>query len=148
MPGPVVEDALRAREGQAESVVERLLEELAEPGDQPPPVPPSLPSTSTPPTTEGNSRAKEIGYSRNANTPNAVSVGAMIVGTSVRARMIDGLRCFGQAELFQDSPPCKGAPTTLSNADTLKESRHESGWWLKRISRKQFLYFPSYEAQF
>lgn len=144
VPGPVVEDALRARAEQAESAAERLLEELAEPDDQPPPFHPSLlPSTSaSPPTTpNGKSHAKVMAFSRDANTPN---VGTTIAGTPVQApatpaqdRRAAVLR---QAALFQDSPPYKGASTTPSIVDMLKENRHESGWWLKRISRKRFLY--------
>lgn len=144
VPGPVVEDALRARAEQAESAAERLLEELAEPDDQPPPFPHSLlPSTSaSPPTTpNGKSHAKPMGFSRNSNTPNAVSAGTTIVGTPIQApatpahdRRAAVLR---QAALFQDSPPYKGASTTPSIVDMLKENRHESGWWLKRITRER-----------
>jgi CLIP-associating protein 1/2 len=142
VPGPVVEDALRARAEQAESAAERLLEELAEQDDQPPPFPPSLlPSTSvSPPTTpNGKSHAKTMGLSRNANA-NAVSAGTTIVGTPVQPpttpahdRRAAVLR---QVALFQDSPPYKGASMTPSIVDMLKENRHESGWWLKRISRE------------
>jgi CLIP-associating protein 1/2 len=143
VPGPVVEDALRARAEQAESAAERLLEELAEPDDQPPPFPPSLlPSTSaSPPTTpNGKSYTMAMGLPRNANATNAVNAGTTIVGTPVqspttpaRDRRAAVLR---QAALFQDSPPYKGASTTPSIVDMLKENRHESGWWLKRISRE------------
>ena len=137
VPGPVVEDALRARAEQAESAAERLLEELAEPDDQPPPFPPSLlPSTSASPPTTPNGKSY-TGYARNAN---AVNVGTTIVGTPVQPpttpaqdRRAAVLR---QAALFQDSPPYKGASTTPSIVDMLKENRHESGWWLKRISRE------------
>ena len=142
VPGPVVEDALRARAEQAESAAERLLEELTEPDDQPPPFPPSLlPSTSASPPTTPNSKShtKAMGFNRNANTPNAASVGTTIVGSPVQPpttpahdRRAAVLR---QAALFQDSPPYKGAATTPSIVDMLKENRHESGWWLKRISR-------------
>jgi CLIP-associating protein 1/2 len=143
VPGPVVEDALRARAEQAESAAERLLEELAEPDDQPPPFPPSLlPSTSaSPPTTpNGKSYTKAMGFPRNANATNAVSAGTTIIGTPVQPpttpaydRRAAVLR---QAALFQDSPPYKGTSTTPSIVDMLKENRHESGWWLKRISRE------------
>ena len=143
VPGPVVEDALRARAEQAESAAERLLEELTEPDDQPPPFPPSLlPSTSaSPPTTpNGKSYTKAMGFPRNANATNTVSAGTTIIGTPVQPpatpahdRRAAVLR---QAALFQDSPPYKGASTTPSIVDMLKENRHESGWWLKRISRK------------
>ena len=144
VPGPVVEDALRARAEQAESAAERLLEELAEPDDQPPPFPPSLlPSTSaSPPTTpNGKSYTKATGFSRNANATNA---GTTIVDTPVQPpttpphdRRAAVLR---QAALFQDSPPYKGGSTTPSIVDMLKQNRHESGWWLKRISRKWFFF--------
>ena len=143
VPGPVVEDALRARAEQAESAAERLLEELAEPDDQPPPFPPSLlPSTSaSPPTTpNGKSYTKAIGGPRNVNATNAISAGTTIVGTTVQPpatpahdRRAAVLR---QAALFQDSPPYKGASSAPSIVDMLKENRHESGWWLKRISRE------------
>lgn len=148
VPGPVVEDALRARAEQAESAAERLLEELAEPDDQPPPFPPSLlPSTSaSPPTTpNGKSHAKAMVFSRSANTPNAASPGTTIVGTSVQAPVTPAhdrrAAVLRQAALFQDSPPYKGASTTPSIVDMLKENRHESGWWLKRITRERFFIF-------
>ncbi|KAI5120906.1 hypothetical protein M0805_002886 [Coniferiporia weirii] len=116
-PEPIVEDALRARAEQAESAAERLLE-LVEPDDDSAisPIPASLlrsnGSSPKPSKQSGvlKSRTNEILPSTPVNKKSSI------------------LR---QAAMFKDSPAYKGTSSLL---DVLRERKHETGWWLKRIS--------------
>ncbi|KIJ56519.1 hypothetical protein M422DRAFT_217939 [Sphaerobolus stellatus SS14] len=110
VPHSVVEDALRARAAQAESAAEQLLE-LVNPddGNHISPIPPSLLRTN--------------GTTPKPPTRLAVPPVTPINQTSAIMR---------QAALFQDSPVYKaGSPSIL---DIIEERKHQTGWWLKRMS--------------
>lgn len=113
IPRSVVEDALRARAAQAESAAEQLLE-LVEPddGNHLSPIPPSLLRTNgtTPKPSSSRSLAPPV-------TP--------IHQTSTIMR---------QAALFQDSPVYEAKSPSLF--DIIQERKHQTGWWLKRMSSK------------
>lgn len=117
-PDPIVEDALRARAEQAESAAERLLE-LVEPDDDPAisPIPQALLRTngSPPRPTKHNG----VLQPRTENVPT----------TPVTKKS----SVFKQAAMFKDSPANK---KTASMLDVLRERKHVTGWWVKRISRQ------------
>lgn len=118
-PEPIVEDALRATAEQAESAAERLLE-LVEPEDESATslIPPALLRTNGSSTVKAKSSARPtVLQSRTTNVPS----------TPVNKKS----SIMQQAALFKDSPANKG--TTLL-IDILRERKHESGWWLKRMS--------------
>lgn len=127
VPGPVIEDALRARAEQAESAAERLLEELVEPDDtvQNLHIPPSLmPSASTakPPLKASTSTKSANGNATKKSPPPA---------TPANKRSV----LLRQAAAYQDSPPYKRGSSSI--VDRLKDRRNESSWWLKRVSLLQ-----------
>jgi CLIP-associating protein 1/2 len=135
-PEPIVEDALRARAEQAESAAERLLE-LVEPEDPNliSPIPPSLlPSSSTNGaaaalTSTGNRVTKPVSAASVIASPLIAKVKVMppVTPANKRASVLK------QAALFKDSPVHKKGPSLL---DVLNERKHETGWWLKRMSCK------------
>ncbi|THH11551.1 hypothetical protein EW145_g600 [Phellinidium pouzarii] len=116
-PEPIVEDALRARAEQAESAAERLLE-LVEPDDDTAisPIPASLLRTngSSPKSSKQNTVLKSRTNEHLPSTP--VNKKSTILR---------------QAALFKDSPAYKGSSSLI---DVLRERKHETGWWLKRMS--------------
>lgn len=116
-PEPIVEDALRARAEQAESAAERLLE-LVEPDDDlgVSPIPPSLIRT--------NSSPPQAAKQSNVLQPRTQNVPS----TPVTKKSA----IFKQAAMFKDSPVSKKPASLL---DVLRERKHESGWWVKRIAR-------------
>ncbi|PVG01051.1 hypothetical protein CPB86DRAFT_700010 [Serendipita vermifera] len=129
VPGPVVEDALRARAEQAESAAERLLEELVEPDEtvQTIHIPPSLmPSTSTS-NAKANGSARRASQSKGPDTSTSSSRRTAVPSTPANNRAA----LLKQAAAYQDSPPYKGGHTLLSK---LQDNRNESSWWLKRVS--------------
>ena len=119
-PEPIVEDALRATAEQAESAAERLLE-LVEPEDEllTSPIPPVLLRTNGSPTVKvGKPQARPtVLQAKTINVPS----------TPVNKRS----SILQQAALFKNSPAQKG---TVSLLDVLRERKHETGWWLKRMS--------------
>lgn len=124
-PEPIVEDALRARAEQAESAAERLLE-LVEPEDENliSPIPPSLlPSN-------GKALALSASAIRASKlAPGAISTRVVAVPPSTPTnKRASVLR---QVALFKDSPAQKKGTSLL---DVLNERKHETGWWLKRMS--------------
>jgi CLIP-associating protein 1/2 len=118
---PVVEDALRARAEQAESAAERLLE-LVEPEDDltnHPILPPSLLKTSN-------------GHKTLATKPKPKPAPLM---HPVAPRTPDNRASMilKKAALFTDSPMIQSKQTSL--LDVLRNSKQETGWWLKRKAR-------------
>lgn len=122
----IVEDALRARAAQAESAAERLLE-LVEPDEELhiSPIPASLlPHTAVPTSPKPNSHRPPLPM------------------TPVHQKSA----IMRQAALFQDSPlPPVSSPSVL---DVLEESKHQTGWWLKRINSETMFYNPPFLADF
>lgn len=114
---PIVEDALRARAEQAESAAERLLE-LVEPDDDAhvSPIPPSLlPTNGTATTTHRTPLASKT-WSNNV---------APVTPMNKKPTFSK------HTALLQNSPAYKAAPSLV---DVLKERKHETSWWLKRLS--------------
>ncbi|EJD01068.1 uncharacterized protein FOMMEDRAFT_29840 [Fomitiporia mediterranea MF3/22] len=113
-PKPIVEDALRARAEQAESAAERLLE-LNEPDDETSisPIPPSL-LRSNGDTPKASAPLKPRSLDLTPSTP-----------TNKKTALLR------QAASFKDSPANKKSSSLV---DILRERKHETGWWLKRIS--------------
>lgn len=121
--GPIVEDALRATAEQAESAAERLLE-LNEPDDESlvSPIPASLlPSNGNDTTPKASNVLKQRTNEPLPTTP--MNKKALV---------------YRQAASFKNSPVNK---KSVSMVDALRERKHESGWWLKRVSRE--LYWTS-----
>ncbi|KDQ64807.1 hypothetical protein JAAARDRAFT_684619 [Jaapia argillacea MUCL 33604] len=118
----VIEDAMRARAEQAESAAERLLE-LVEPDElSTSSIHSSLlmrpePQMATP---KAKARASVAAALRAGPPP-------LPVTPVNRNTMI--LR---QAALFKDSPAYN--PGSSSLLDVLKDRKHETGWWLKRMT--------------
>ena len=113
VPDSIVEDALRARAAQAESAAEQLLE-LVDPDDghHLSPIPPSLlPNNGTTPKPP----------SRTLAVPPVTPINQ----TSAIMR---------QAALFQDSPAYNGGSPSIF--ELIEERKHQTGWWLKRMSSK------------
>lgn len=129
VPGPVIEDDLRARAEQAESAAERLLEELVEPDDtvQNIHLPPSLvQSISQQP--NGGSTPRPL---KQKNTIKGEPAPPMKNAPPVTPanKMTSMLR---QGAAFQDSPAYKSGSHSI--VDRLKDNRNESSWWLKRVT--------------
>lgn len=125
---PIVEDALRATAEQAESAAERLLElvEPEEDGIQHPGFPVSLlvggAATSTP---KPKSKVTPMNIPQGNGGPpmTPVNKNTMIMR---------------QAALFQDSPAYNGHRASSSLLEVLQDRKHETGWWLKRMTRKLY----------
>lgn len=117
-PELIVEDALRARAEQAESAAERLLE-LVEPDDDPgvSPIPQALLRTNGSPPRP--TKQSSVLQPRMENIPSTPVTKKSAV--------------FKQAAMFKDSPINK---KTASMLDVLRERKHVTGWWVKRISRQ------------
>jgi CLIP-associating protein 1/2 len=117
---PIIEDALRARAEQAESAADRLLElvEPEEDGLHVSPIPQSLLNGSSTP-------SKQV-----PGLPGLPRTSAVPVTPLNRTASI-----MKQAAMFQDSPVQNGHSKPLL-FDMLEERKHETGWWLKRMSRK------------
>ncbi|KAF8592524.1 hypothetical protein K439DRAFT_1400409 [Ramaria rubella] len=111
VPHSVVEDALRARAAQAESAAEQLLE-LVDPDDGHhfSPIPPSL-------------------LPNNGATPKPPS---RTLTTSPVTPVNHTSAIMRQAALFQDSPANNG--TFPSIFELIEERKHQTGWWMKRMS--------------
>lgn len=115
VPDSVVEDALRARAAQAESAAEQLLE-LVEPDDgtHPSPIPLSL-------------------LPNNRKTPKP-PVKTLTVPPVTPLNHTSAI--MRQAALFQDSPAYKsGSPSIF---ELIEERKHQTGWWLKRMTSTPF----------
>ncbi|EIN10669.1 hypothetical protein PUNSTDRAFT_142631 [Punctularia strigosozonata HHB-11173 SS5] len=115
---PVVEDALRARAEQAESAAERLLE-LVEPEEDGPhafTIPQSLLNGSATP------KLKQA-----PGIPGLPRVAAPFTPLNRAASIMK------QAAMFQDSPAQNGHSQPLL-FNVLDERKHETSWWLKRMS--------------
>ncbi|KAF8520121.1 clasp N terminal-domain-containing protein [Gautieria morchelliformis] len=111
VPHSVVEDALRARAAQAESAAAQLLELVdADDGHHLSPIPPSL---------LPNNGATPILTSRTLTgppvTPNNQASGIM-----------------REAALYKDSPAYNGASPSIF--ELIEERKHQTSWWLKRMS--------------
>jgi CLIP-associating protein 1/2 len=133
IPGPVIEDDLRARAEQAESAAERLLEELAEPDDtvQNIHLPPSLvQSTSQHPNGGSTPRVSK-------HTGGTTKVPAPTRKGAPPATPANRISTMRQGAAFQDSPAYKSGSHSM--IDRLKDNRHESSWWLKRVARKSII---------
>lgn len=126
VPGPVIEDALRARAEQAESAAERLLEELVEPEVTPNGDLHLSPSASAIPHANGRLSAKPQNTSV---APASYSNPAPPITPFTRHNAL-----LKQAAMLQDSPAL--TRTTPRIVDMLKENKHESEWWLKRVACK------------
>ncbi|KAG8830341.1 suppressor of tub2 mutation [Serendipita sp. 399] len=137
MPGPVVEDALRARAEQAESAAERLLEELAEPDHTP--ANSHLPAELVPSVSTLSIQRTNIQRTNGDSTPRPPpSDSAKQLGKS-KANVLPPVTpnhnrsvLLRQAAAYQDSPPYKGGSHSI--VEKLKDNRNESSWWLKRIT--------------
>jgi CLIP-associating protein 1/2 len=129
VPGPVIEDDLRARAAQAESAAERLLEELSEPDETAQNIHLSHSLVSSASTTPGKGArsSKNNGTKQQAQSHGGAN---NIMTTPVNNRATT-LR---QAAAFQDSPPYKGGSHSI--LERLQDNRNESSWWLKRVVRK------------
>jgi CLIP-associating protein 1/2 len=129
VPGPVVEDALRARAEQAESAAERLLEELVEPDEtvQTIHIPPSLMPSTSASNTKPNGTARRTSHSNGADTSTLSNRRAAVPSTPANNRAA----LLKQAAAYQDSPPYKSGQSLISK---LQDNRNESSWWLKRVS--------------
>ncbi|GJJ07339.1 hypothetical protein Clacol_001540 [Clathrus columnatus] len=111
LPTSVVEDALRARAAQAESAAEQLLE-LVEPDEElhSSPIPVSLlPHVAA-------SSSTKLGSNRSSLPVTPVNKKSAIMR---------------QVALFVDSPAPDRSPSIF---DAVEERKHQTGWWLKRIS--------------
>ncbi|KAH6915150.1 clasp N terminal-domain-containing protein [Coprinopsis sp. MPI-PUGE-AT-0042] len=130
---PVVEDALRARAEQAESAAERLLELVDDDDLQMPMMPTSIkvrhsmgqPSSNA---YNGGATIREKPKTRPAPLPptSAFNSQPPVTPKNNRANLI-----LKQAAMFKDSPVNK---KTSSLLDVLHAQRHETGWWLKRMT--------------
>ncbi|KAF8528882.1 clasp N terminal-domain-containing protein [Hysterangium stoloniferum] len=111
IPHSVVEDALRARAAQAESAAEQLLE-LVDPddGQHIPLIPPSL-------------------LPNNGATPKPVSRTVAVPPVTPVNQSSAVMR---QAALFQDSPAYTDRSPSIF--ELIQERKHQTGWWLKRMS--------------
>lgn len=126
VPGPVVEDALRARAEQAESAAQRLLEELVEDETvQNIILPPELVCSST---TAKTSSGGVTPRPQKTNGIFSVPVDKAPPRTPVN-KLSDALR---NSAAFQDSPAYR--PGSHSLVEKLKDNRKESSWWLKRVA--------------
>jgi CLIP-associating protein 1/2 len=130
-PPPVIEDALRARAEQAESAAERLLE-LVEPEEEEAhhsSIPTALlvGSGGTPPQQKPKPAALPIA------TPPATPVN--------RAAAI-----MRQAAMFKDSPAYNGSTPSL--LAVLRDRKHETGWWLKRMKSKVLFSQISFDSEY
>lgn len=120
---PAVEDALRARAEQAESAAERLLE-LNDPEDEH--------SSTIPASLLVGSHA--VNGSATTTKPKPAPLPLL---TPTKTPVGRGSAILRQAALFQDSPAVKSRTVSL-----LHDTKHESGWWLKRKARESpFLTF-------
>ena len=111
IPHSVVEDALRARAAQAESAAAQLLE-LVDPddGNHLSPIPLSL-------------------LPSNGSTPKAPSrtmTGPPMTPVNQTSAVMR------EAALFMDSPVHNGGPPSIF--ELIEERKHQTGWWLKRMS--------------
>lgn len=125
---PVVEDAMRARAEQAQSAAERLLEELDDSevdGIQHSPIPPSLLPQNT-------SSVLDTSVSTTPKIKAKVTTGLSITPRLPTTPLSKSASILRQAALFADSPAQKSRSTSLM--DMLHDHKHQSGWWLKRMS--------------
>jgi CLIP-associating protein 1/2 len=129
VPGPVIEDDLRARAAQAESAAERLLEELSEPDEtaQINQLSRSLVSSASTTPGKGSRSSKSNGTKQQAQSHSGVNNN---LSTPVNKRAT----VLRQVAAFQDSPPYKGGSHSI--VERLQDNRNESSWWLKRVARK------------
>ena len=130
VPGPVIEDDLRARAAQAESAAERLLEELAEPDvtAQNIHLPTSLVSSMSTNPGKRTPRAAKSSETKPQAQPNGRKNNDPSTPLNKRTSLLR------QTASFQDSPPYKGGSHSIIKK--LQENRNESSWWLKRVARK------------
>jgi CLIP-associating protein 1/2 len=127
---PMVEDAMRARAEQAQSAAERLLEELNDPEVDEvshSSIPPSLLATQT------GSGILDTSISTTPKVRAKVTAGLSAGPRAPMTPLNKNASIMRQAALFADSPVQKGRSTSLM--DVLHEHKHQSGWWLKRMSR-------------
>lgn len=127
---PVVEDALRARAEQAESAAERLLE-LVDPDDeggQHSTIPASLLLGSN--GLNGTPASKV----KSKPMPLPITQGPPVTPNNRSTAILR------QAALFKDSPAYNGHAASF--LDVLQDRKHETGWWLKRMTCRQYLLSP------
>lgn len=121
---PIVEDALRARAEQAESAAERLLE-LVEPDDecmQQDIIPASL--------LVGSNNGYTPNKPKTKPSPIPIPQGPLMAPMTPVNRAAAIMK---QAAMFKDSPAHNGHSSLMG---VLQDKKHETGWWLKRKTRK------------
>jgi CLIP-associating protein 1/2 len=120
-PEPIVEDALRARAEQAESAAERLLE-LVDPEDD------GMHHSSIP-------SSLLVGTRNPSSKLKQKSVPVSSVNAQPATPIQRNAAVLQQAALFKDSPVYNGS----SLLDVLRDRKHETGWWLKRMNCMLFV---------
>jgi CLIP-associating protein 1/2 len=142
---PVVEDALRARAEQAESAAERLLE-LVEPEEE------GLHHSSIPTSLLVGSAGTNASAGGGVGAGAGASVGIKekpvpvplplpaTTTTTPPATPVSNRNAaiMRQAAMFKDSPAYKGSSSSSSLLDVLRDRKHESGWWMKRMKGGSF----------
>lgn len=128
---PIVEDALRARAEQAESAAERLLELVDSEGEgiHHSTIPASLLVGSNNGNGHGNGTPKI--KSKPAPIP-------LVQQTAPVTPVNRAAAIMRQAAMFKDSPAYNGRSST-SLMDVLQGRKNETGWWLKRQTRRFWL---------
>jgi CLIP-associating protein 1/2 len=136
---PVVEDALRARAEQAESAAERLLElvEPEEEGVHHSSIPTSL-LVGSAGTSASAGPGPGVGV-KEKPVPVPLPLPATTMTTPPATPVSNrNAAIMRQAAMFKDSPAYKGSSSSSSLLDVLRDRKHESGWWMKRMKGGSF----------